>query len=104
MTNATLITAKVAGTDKMRIRFCLQNFSQKMQDVIFTFFKRKWEKDVTVVRWPRPNIVEVRLSYNMIRTAGFLEVTQEVRSYWQRFLLILQREESLLTPVHHKRN
>ncbi len=96
MNEIGILTAKVPGTeDKMRIRFCLQSFTYKMQEVIVSFFELKWRKDVTVTRWPRQNIVEVRLSYQMIRTAGFLEVTQEVRRYWWQFLKLLQNELEL---------
>ncbi len=88
-----ILTAPVAGTDKMRIRFCIQNFTQKMQAVIFDFFKRKWQRDVVVVRWPRPNVVEIRLSNQMIRSAGVLEVTQEVKRYWNNFIRLLEQHQ-----------
>jgi hypothetical protein len=96
MSKVGILTAKVPGTtDKMRIRFCLQFFTDKMQGVIVSFFELKWRKDVIVTRWPRHNIVEVRLSYEMIRTAGFLEVAQEVRRYWRAFIKLLEREIEL---------
>ena len=96
MSKVGILTAKVPGTtDKMRIRFCLQSFTHKMQGVIVSFFELKWRNDVTVIRWPRQNIVEVRLSYQMIRTAGFLEVAQEVRRYWRTFIRLLEKELDL---------
>jgi hypothetical protein len=40
MKNVPVMTAKVRGTeDKMRIRFCLQSFTAKMQDAIDRFFE-----------------------------------------------------------------
>lgn len=100
MDNVPVMTAKVRGTeDKMRIRFCLQSFTAKMQDAIDRFFELKWQKDVIVLRWPRSNIVEVRLSYQMIRSAGFLEVTQEVRRYWRAFLRLVQNEIELMQTL-----
>ncbi|MBY0538086.1 hypothetical protein K2P47_01660 [Patescibacteria group bacterium] len=96
MKHIDILTAKVPGTtDKRRIRFCLQSFTSKMQAIIDSFFELKWRKDVTVTRWPRQNIVEVRLSHHMIRTAGFIEVTQEVRRYWRQFLQLLEKEIAL---------
>ena len=92
----SLMTAKVSGTeDKMRIRFLFGTFTEKMRQAITDFFQLKWRKDVIVTRWPRSDVVEIRLSHQMIRTAGFLEVTQEVHRYWQAFLDLVQKQIDL---------
>lgn len=103
MNNVPVMTAKVPGTDKMRIRFYRLPLTDKMQDAIVNFFELKWRRDVVVVRWPRSNVVEVRLSFQMIRSAGFLEVTQEVRRYWQAFLRLVQNEIELMKTLRGQR-
>lgn len=92
-----IMAARLSGTeDKIRVRFlqCGQ-LSEKVQDGIKDVIWKKWQQLVTIVRWPRNNIVELKLSRKMIRSAGFLEIKQELAAFWKKVLESIERATEL---------
>ncbi len=86
-------TARHSDTnDKMRIRFyhCGQ-LSEKIQEQIKQIIWDTWRQLVTVVRWPRNNVIELKLSPKMIHSAGFLEVEQVLTALWEKVLAAVRR-------------
>lgn len=98
-----VILARVKNTDdKIRIRFCIKGFTTKMQEIIKGFLIKMWQKNVTIVKWPRSNVVELKLSRSMIRSAGFLEVAQEFAAYWNRFIQLVEKQVQITNSTHQK--
>ena len=88
---------RVSGThDKARMRFDQVGImTTKIQEAIRRILFQKWENLVTIVRWPRSNIVELKLSAKMVRSAGFLEIQQELTAFWRAVLRSLARQAEL---------
>lgn len=101
-----VMAVRLSGTeDKIRVRFfhCGQ-LSEKIQDYIAKVIWDKWEKLVTIVRWPRNNIVELKLSQQMIRSAGFLEITQELGHFWEKVIALLKQQTAVAAASGRKNN